>query len=123
MTQVQKSLNGSSILLANVNGQAGEQLLIVSQRSLRIAQTVLKAISGKLGRISVHGLLAVDLSLDSSPTKAPWRAVLPTIYNLFEAMPYTWEPAFQILLPPAAKALLENQQKKFSKAVKKLRLD
>jgi hypothetical protein len=82
---------------------------------LRTAQTVSKAISRKLGNISVHGLLAVDLSFDSSPVRAAWRAVLPTNEDLVEAMPYTWEPALQALLPPAAKSLLENQQRKFLK--------
>lgn len=90
-------------------------MLSVPRSALRTAQTVPKAISRKLGRISVHGLLAVDLSFDISPTRAHWRAVLPTVDDLFETMPYTWEPALQILLPPGAKTLLENQQKKFSK--------
>jgi hypothetical protein len=90
-------------------------LLSVPRGALRTAQTVPKAISRKLGKISVHGLLAVDLSFDLSPIRAPWRAVLPTIDEVFEGMPYTWEPDLQMLLPPTAKALLENQQRKFSK--------
>lgn len=57
----------------------------------------------------------MDLSFDSSPARAAWRAVLPTNADIFEAMPYTWEPALQELLPPTAKSLLENQQRKFSK--------
>lgn len=87
----------------------------VPRSALRTAQTVPKVISRKLGNISVHGLLAVDLSFDISPVRAPWRAVLPTNVDLFEAMPYTWETALQMLLPPAAKSLLENQQRKFSR--------
>jgi hypothetical protein len=95
--------------------QAGELLLSVPRRALRTVQTVPKAISSKIGDISVHGLLAADLCYDSSDTRAPWRAVLPTEADFVETMPYMWESILQNLLPPVAKALLENQQRKFQK--------
>jgi SET domain len=89
--------------------------LSVPLAALRTAQTVPKAISRKLADITVHGLLAVDLSFDTSQARAPWRAVLPTSAEMGENMPFRWEPALQGLLPPASQSLLQNQQRKFKK--------
>jgi hypothetical protein len=102
-------------MLTTITRKTGTELLSVPHSVLRTAQTVPKTISRKLADISVHGLLAVDLLFDNSPARAAWRAVLPAATDLFKAMPYTWEPALQALLPPFAKSLLENQQRKFLK--------
>lgn len=65
-----------------------------------------------LGDITVHGLLAADLAMDQSSTRAPWRAVLPSREEFVESMPLMWDPSLQALLPFASKKLLENQQEK-----------
>lgn len=71
-----------------------------------------KSLSRRLPRdISVHGLLAADLALDSSDTYAAWNAVCPTPAD-FASMPLHWPPALQELLPGPARALLARQRAK-----------
>jgi hypothetical protein len=89
--------------------------LTVPRKVLRTAQTVPKSTSRKIGKITVHGLLAADLSLDSSEARAYWRAVMPTKKDFEESMPFNWDETLQDFLPWGAKALLENQRRKFEK--------
>jgi SET domain len=65
--------------------------------------------------VSVHGLLAVDVCLDTSEAFARWKAVYPSREELFSCMPLAWDAALQALLPPAAKSLLATQQAKFAR--------
>lgn len=74
-----------------------------------------KSLSRRLPRdISVHGLLAADLALDSSDTYAAWNAVCPTPAD-FASMPLHWPPALQELLPGPARVLLARQRAKIER--------
>jgi len=64
--------------------------------------------------MTVHRLLAAELALDTSETRAPWRAVLPTSDDFKESMPLLWDPKLQALLPSASLFLLQNQKRKLS---------
>ena len=80
--------------------------------ALRTARTVPKSIARSLSGITVHGLLAADLAMDDSSTRAPWRAVLPSREEFGESMPLMWHLDLQACLPAASKKLLENQRTK-----------
>ena len=62
------------VLFSN-NTQAGSRLVTVPRSALRTVYTVPKSISDLIGPITVHGLLAAELALDTSPEKEPWRNV------------------------------------------------
>lgn len=87
--------------------------MTVPTSALRTTLTVPKATSKPLGKITAHGLLAADLSLDTSEARSHWRDVLPSEEDFQESMPILWHPALQSFLPEAASALLSNQIKKF----------
>ncbi|KAF8846782.1 hypothetical protein BDZ45DRAFT_719250 [Acephala macrosclerotiorum] len=93
---------------------AGDTLLTVPISALRTVQTVPKSISKPIGTITVQGLLAAELAMDTSEVRAPWRAVLPTEEDFKESMPLMWHPSLQMLLPPGSSSLLENQKQKLS---------
>ncbi|TVY21615.1 Ribosomal lysine N-methyltransferase set11, partial [Lachnellula arida] len=101
-------------IVAEKDLKVGETLVKVPIAALRTVHTVPKSISSKIGAITVHGLLAAELSLDTSPTYACWQKVLPTQEDFAESMPLLWNMKLQRLLPEAAQALLENQKKKLS---------
>lgn len=81
---------------------------------LRTLSTVPKARLRRLSEtsVSVHGILAADLTLDSSGRHGPWNAILPGVED-FAGMPLTWAAELQALLPPRARELLEKQRAKF----------
>lgn len=87
--------------------------MTVPTSALRTTLTVPKAISIPLGKITVHGLLAADLSLDTSEERSRWRDVLPSQEDFQMSMPILWSPTLQSFLPEAASALLSSQIKKF----------
>jgi hypothetical protein len=105
------TLSSGLILIFN---QAGDLLLAAPISALRTAQTVPKNISKPIRNISINGLLAIELAMDTSEARAPWRAILPTKNDFEESMPLMWEPSLQALLPPALLSLLNNQRKKIS---------
>lgn len=94
--------------------QDGEAILVVPASALRTFQTVPKSIKNSLRDITVQGLLAADLSMDDSETRAQWRAIFPSRDDFTEIMPLMWPSPLQSLLTPDAKLLLENQKKKLS---------
>lgn len=60
----------------------------------------------KLGRITVHGLLAAMLALDAQgpdPSWQEWRVVWPSREDFNNTIPLLWESHWQELLPPGAK--------------------
>lgn len=68
--------------------------------------------------MTVHGLLAADLALNTIHNEVkygPWDAVVPSRHDMLVSMPLTWPESLQLLLPTAAKRLLEKQRKKFDK--------
>ena len=105
--------NLSCELILTVN-QAGATILTIPISALRTVQTVRKSISKAIGTISVNGILAAELAIDTSQARAPWRAVLPTKEDFERSIPWMWHPSLQALLPPAALSLVEKQKKKFS---------
>ncbi|PHH76423.1 hypothetical protein CDD82_4002 [Ophiocordyceps australis] len=102
---------------------AGRGLGIVATRPLKPGDTVLsvpaallrslgntpKPVVRRLDGASVHAILAAALCLDDSPDFDLWRAVLPSPATVRAAMPLCWPRELQLLLPPAAKALLDSQ--------------
>jgi hypothetical protein len=94
--------------------QSGETILFAPASTLRTAQTVPKSISKHIGKISVNGLLAAELAMDTSSFYAPWRGILPTKQDIEDSIPLMWHPLLQALLPSASLSLLENQKKKIS---------
>lgn len=64
--------------------------------------------------ISVHGLLAADLALDTTDKYSIWNAVCPAPED-FTSMPLLWPAALQSLLPEPARKLLSKQQTKLAK--------
>jgi hypothetical protein len=82
--------------------------------ALRTVLTVPKEISKAIGSITVNGLLAAELTLDTSDVHGPWRAVLPTKDDFQQSMPVMWHPSLQALLPPGSSSILEKQKKKIA---------
>jgi len=99
-------------IIAEKEFNAGDTLLTVPDSAMRTVLTVPKSISKPIGAITVQGLLAAELAMDTSEIRAPWRAVLPTKEDFEESMPLMWHPSLQTLLPPESLSLLENQKKK-----------
>lgn len=60
--------------------------------------------------LSINGLLALCMSTDGISTT--WDAILPTLEDISESIPFNWDPSLQSLLPPGAATLLSAQQKK-----------
>lgn len=78
---------------------------------LRTLDTVPKSVSSKLPTdMTVHGLLAADLALDTSAKYSEWDAVVPTKESMMAALPLTWDVELQACLPKTAKELLCEQQ-------------
>jgi hypothetical protein len=94
--------------------QAGEEILRAAPSALRTELTVPKNTSRPLRTISVNGLLATELALDSSDLHSPWRTALPSATDFQESMPFLWHPSLQALLPPGSLSILEKQKKKIS---------
>ncbi|KFY36733.1 hypothetical protein V495_07646 [Pseudogymnoascus sp. VKM F-4514 (FW-929)] len=101
-------------IVATERHEADKILLTVPTSALRTTTTVPKTISVHLGKITAHGLLAADLSLDTCEARSRWRDVLPSQEDFQTSMPILWPPVLQGFLPEAASALLSNQIKKFS---------
>ncbi|KAL1875148.1 hypothetical protein VTK73DRAFT_10285 [Phialemonium thermophilum] len=94
--------------------EANHVILDVPTPLLRTLGTVPRSISRKLPRdMSVHGLLAADLALDSSPRYEVWNAVMPTREDLETSVPLAWPPELQSFLPDPAQQLLRKQQAKY----------
>ncbi|OBT49467.1 hypothetical protein VE00_00325 [Pseudogymnoascus sp. WSF 3629] len=100
-------------IVAKERQEAGKIILTVPTSALRTTLTVPKAISIPLGKITAHGLLAADLSLDTDEARSRWRDVLPSQEDFQTSMPILWSPVLQDFLPQAASALLSGQIKKF----------
>ncbi|TGJ79949.1 hypothetical protein E0Z10_g8816 [Xylaria hypoxylon] len=103
-------------VLATRNIQADEIVLDVPTNCLRTLSTVPKARLRKLSEtsITVHGILAADLTLDRSTKYTPWDNVIPCAADL-ASMPLTWPAELQALLPPHSRELLAKQQAKFNR--------
>ncbi|OAA66998.1 set domain containing protein [Niveomyces insectorum RCEF 264] len=103
-------------IVATRDLKEGELILEVPTRALRTLATVPKSLSRKLDHdVSVHGILAAHLMLDTSGTYDAWNAVLPTPDDLAEGMPLLWPRALQALLPTPAQDALARQQAKLQR--------
>lgn len=82
--------------------QPGSTILRVPIKSLRTASTVPSSISKPIGSITVHGLLAADMTMDKSPDRALWREVsisLPSsLKSSWEQVSYAWETCMKAWL-------------------------
>ncbi|PHH66410.1 hypothetical protein CDD81_7465 [Ophiocordyceps australis] len=87
----------------------GDTVLSVPAALLRSLGNTPKPVVRRLEGASVHAILAAALCLDDSPDFGLWRAVLPSPATLRAAMPLCWPPELQLLLPAAAKTLLDSQ--------------
>ncbi|KAH9884026.1 SET domain-containing protein [Xylariomycetidae sp. FL2044] len=92
--------------------QPGDVILEVPMDCLRTISTVPKSIVRKLPNITVHGLFATDLALDTGTKYGPWDAVCPRPQD-FITMPMLWPAELQELLPGPARENLRKQQAKF----------
>ncbi|KAI9849191.1 MAG: hypothetical protein M1838_000268 [Thelocarpon superellum] len=104
-------------IVATERIKAGECLLMVPTPALVTAASIPAHVSGPIGPMSVHGLLAATLTLDGAhpgTRRAEWRHVWPRRSDLDASMPVWWPAPAQDLLPPAAKALLRAQQQKLA---------
>ncbi|KAL3420204.1 SET domain-containing protein [Phlyctema vagabunda] len=101
-------------IIAEKRHEAGDTVLTVPLSALRTVRTVPKLISKAIGKITVHGLLAAHLTLDTSPHRSTWRAVLPSKRDFEESVPLMWHKDLQALLPQDAKSLLDNQNSKLT---------
>ncbi|KAI0838166.1 SET domain-containing protein, partial [Hypoxylon sp. FL0890] len=89
-----------------------EVVLEVPTACLRSIDTARKPVIRHLPKsVSVHGLLAADLALDSSSKYAVWNAVCPGPED-FNGMPLVWPKQLRALLPLAARELLAKQEAK-----------
>ncbi|KAK6087808.1 hypothetical protein SCUP234_01447 [Seiridium cupressi] len=111
-----KRLPGRGVgVIATRSIKADEVVLEVPTSSLRSIDTVPKVIRSKLPKdITVHGLLAADLALDTISKYIIWNAVCPSPED-FASMPLLWPASLQPLLPGPAKKLLSKQQAKLAK--------
>ncbi|KAI1772748.1 SET domain-containing protein [Hypoxylon cercidicola] len=90
-------------------------ILDVPTACLRSIDTVRTSIIRHLPKaITIHGLLAADLALDSSRKYAAWNAVCPTPED-FNTIPLVWPKDLQAYLPRAARTLLSKQKVKFKR--------
>ncbi|RDL36070.1 SET protein [Venustampulla echinocandica] len=101
-------------IIAQRNFEAGETIVVVPISALRTAQTVPKRISRAIGKITVHGLLAAELTLDTTLDHALWSDVLPTREDIAETMPLMWDSSLQSLLPEASKVTVSKLKSKLS---------
>lgn len=99
--------------LLTVN-QAGDVILTIPNSALRTVYTVPRSISKPIGTITVQGLLAAELAMDTSEIRSTWRAVLPTKKDIEESIPLMWHPSLQALLPAGSSMLVEKQNAKIS---------
>lgn len=111
-----KRIPGRGIgLIATRALKANEVILDVPTACLRSIDTVRTSIIRHLPKsITIHGLLATELALDTSSKYAAWNAVCPTPED-FNTMPLVWPKDLQILLPKAARTLLSKQEAKFKR--------
>ncbi|KAF7920155.1 uncharacterized protein EAE97_011496 [Botrytis byssoidea] len=92
-------------IIAEKNLEAGDTILTAPISAFRTAQTVPRSISKSISSITVNGLLAAELAIDTTEVCAPWRAVLPTKADFEESMPLMWHPSLQALPPSASLSL------------------
>ncbi|XXH03164.1 Assembly factor cbp4 [Hypoxylon texense] len=111
-----KRIPGRGIgLIATRALKPNEVILDVPTACLRSIDTVRTSIIRHLPKaITIHGLLAADLALDTSSKYAAWNAVCPTPDD-FHTMPLVWPRDLQLLLPKAARTLLSKQEAKFQR--------
>lgn len=83
--------------------------------ALRTEYNVPEHFRQSLDGISVHGLLAIDLMLDDSPSRQVWKTILPLKENMMKSLPYWWESKLQRLLPDAAVRSLVQQKDKLGR--------
>ncbi|KAK2629696.1 hypothetical protein QTJ16_000516 [Diplocarpon rosae] len=104
-------------IIAEKKLKANTSLLTVPLSALITASTLPKSITHAIppSKTTVHSLLATFLALDTSSSRAPWHAVLPSHASFRSSMPLLWPVSLQSLLPSQAASLLANQQSKLSK--------
>ncbi|KUJ07277.1 SET domain-containing protein [Mollisia scopiformis] len=100
-------------IIAEKRLKADSTILTVPISALRTAHTLPKALQPLLKSApTIHGILALMLALDTSPTYQLWCAVLPTASDFESTMPLHYPSSLQDLLPSASKALLAHQKSK-----------
>ncbi|KAK3994872.1 AdoMet dependent proline di-methyltransferase-domain-containing protein [Cladorrhinum sp. PSN332] len=92
----------------------GEEILHVPIRCIRSLHTVPERISRRLpSDISIHGVLAAELAMDSMIEFRAWRNTLPTLVDFEARMPFMWHPKLQQLLPKPARDLVKRQEESY----------
>lgn len=81
--------------------------------AIRSRHTLPKALMVKVpANMTLHGLLAADLLLHPQSSRV-WGKLVPSVGDFESSTPFFWPEKLQHLLPPEAKNLLRNQQRKF----------
>lgn len=81
---------------------------------VRSLHTIPKRISRKLPPdMSIHALLAAELTVDGMPELSLWRDSLPTLADFKTGLPFMWHKKLQELLPKPAREILKKQQDSF----------
>ena len=78
--------------------QAGEQLVVVPRSALLTVDDVPMAFQKKIGRVTVHGLLAAFLAFGAAKDRSrylEWEATWPTYEDLRGCMPILWPKAIR----------------------------
>lgn len=92
--------------------QAGDVLLSIPHSAVRTKRTVPENIHSFIDTISVQGLLATELMMDTSQPRTMWKDSVPTKEEMRKAIPFMWDPMLQALLPEAASRLLAIQKQR-----------
>lgn len=94
----------------------GQTILVVPPKAIRSLHSIPKTILQRLPHdISIHALLAANLVLDTSGHLDPWKAVLPTLSDFKDTVPFMWHEELHTSLPRPAKNIIHQQRAKFTK--------
>ncbi|OAR02762.1 hypothetical protein LLEC1_06616 [Akanthomyces lecanii] len=91
----------------------GDVLMALPAPAIRSRHTLPRALMVKVpANMTLHGLLAADLLLHP-PSSRAWGKLVPSLDDFENSTPFFWPEQLQELLPPEAKNLLRNQQRRF----------
>ncbi|KAI0105557.1 hypothetical protein GGR51DRAFT_549074 [Nemania sp. FL0031] len=103
-------------IIATRELEIGQQIMRIPAPAIHSLHSIPASISAKLpSDIPLHGLLAADLALKTSPTDLPWARLLPTQADFASSVPLMWPKELHEHLPIAARRILERQQDKFQR--------
>ncbi|EAQ83168.1 hypothetical protein CHGG_10986 [Chaetomium globosum CBS 148.51] len=101
-------------MVAHRRLKRGQKILRVPTQLVHSLHTVPERISGRLPPdMSIHALLAANLTVDGMAGLSTWKDSLPTLGDFNTGLPFMWHKELQELLPKPARELLKKQQDSF----------